>query len=46
MAEQNQASYGVKGAGGLDNTLGDWLDSSRKVRGALEALLADGSQGR
>jgi len=46
LAEQKQASYGVEGAGGLDKALGDWLDSSRKVRGALEALLAGGSQGR
>jgi len=46
MAEQKQASYGVEGAGGLDKALGDWLDSSRKVRGALDALLADGSQMR
>ena len=46
LAEQKQASYGVEGAGGLDEALGDWLDSSRKVRGALKALLADGSQRR
>lgn len=46
MAEQKQASYGVEGAGGLDKALGDWLDSSRKLRGALKALLADGSQRR
>ena len=35
-AEQERADYKV---GGLEKALSDWLTSSRKVRGSLEALL-------
>ena len=46
VAEQDSAAYKVGGTGGLEQALADWLDSSRKVRGALTALLADTQKGR
>ena len=38
---QDRAGYAVGGEGGLEKALTDWLDSSRQVRTALDALLAD-----
>ena len=39
VAEQTRAGYAVGGEGGLEKALGDWLESSRQVRVAIDALL-------
>ena len=42
---QDQAGYEVGGEDGLEQALGDWLQSSREVRRALERLLGDDPPG-
>ena len=43
VAEQAQAGYTSGNRGGLEAALADWLESSRKVRGALQVLLGEDS---
>lgn len=45
VARQDQAGYQVGGAGGLERALGDWLQSSREVRRALDGLLGEDPPG-